>query len=66
MREIVNMITEAVTVRPGDILVLRVSSDFAEGGFEEARERISAEMPDGVKVLFVGGSIEQIACIRGT
>ncbi|WP_119728341.1 hypothetical protein [Thermomonospora amylolytica] len=55
-------IREAVTIRPGDTLVIRLDPRINPAQFGELAEQIKTELPD-VKLLLLGGGVEQIARI---
>ncbi|MEV0994648.1 hypothetical protein [Nonomuraea sp. NPDC050202] len=58
---------EGVVARPGDTLVLRFGRDVSIDQFSRFREmahaNLSEQMP-GVKLVFVGGGVEQMAVCR--
>lgn len=62
---ILDQAREAVVVRPGDTLLVRVPPDTgptAMGGMADAVKRLEAHLPEGITVLVV--ACEQIACVR--
>jgi hypothetical protein len=60
-------IEQAVVVRPGDLLVLRLGTDVTVEQFVRLREQVSPMLkerfPD-VEVFFFGGGVEQVAAFR--
>ena len=51
-------IVEAVVVKPGDVLVFSFADHFTRKQVDAIREHIDAQMPDGVKTLMVGGTVQ--------
>jgi len=63
--EVIGAIREAVAIRPGDTLVLRLAPSISEQEFDQFCEVLKDKLPDGIKPLVIGGCVEQIGCIRG-
>lgn len=60
-------IEQAVVVRPGDVLMLRLGSDVTLAQFEMFREQAAQTIKErfpGVEILFVAGGVEQVAAFR--
>ncbi|MEO3875542.1 hypothetical protein ABGB18_42745 [Nonomuraea sp. B12E4] len=59
-------LAEALVVRPGDTLIVRLSADMTVEQFTRFRESIEPTLNEklpGVKVLIIGG-VEQLAVYR--
>lgn len=65
-RDLLADVAEAVVIRPGDTLLLRLALNVTESQLERCRERLvpslKAKLP-GVEVIVIGGA-EQIAAYR--
>jgi hypothetical protein len=65
--EMVRRPVEGVVARPGDTLVLRFGADMSMEQFSRfkatAQQHLSEQMP-GVRLIFMGGGIEQMAVYR--
>ncbi len=60
-------IEQAVVVRPGDVLVLRLRADVTPAQFEMFREQAVSGLKErlpGVELVFVGGGVEHVAAFR--
>lgn len=60
-------IEQAVVVRPGDVLLLRLADSVTPEQLARLREvatpMLQAKLP-GVEVVYVGGSVEHVAAFR--
>lgn len=67
MSEITEQICEALTVGSDDILVIRVAGSSSMQQLRELGEFIRSALPENMKgrVLILGGSVEQIVCVKG-
>ena len=59
-------VAEALVVRPGDTLILRVASEISHDQFQRIREHVEPSLKEklpGVEVMWFGG-VEQMAVYR--
>ncbi len=60
-------IEQAVVVRPGDVLILRLGADVSPEQLQRFREIAETKLHEllpGVEVVYLAGSVEQIAAFR--
>lgn len=60
-------IEQAVVVRPGDVLMLRLGADVTLAQFDMFREQAAQAIKErfpGVEILFLAGGVEQVAAFR--
>lgn len=60
---ILDGVAEALVIRPGDTLLIRLASGLDAETSQQLSTLIKGELPD-IKVLILGGAIEQIAAYR--
>jgi len=61
--ECLGELREAVEIRPGDTLIVRVTPDVPPEAVQGMREQLLEHLPSGARVLVVG--CEQLAVVRG-